>query len=187
MNRRLATLQIKGQFDSKHLRPAAQLTAIIVLAAAFGVVVAWRVPNVNLQARDVLVRTRGALVAPDDLVIVAIDEASLERFGRLPWPRTVLANVLDKLAEAQPRAIALDVLFSEATNEKDDAALAAAIQRAGNVIVAAQLVSEGERRATWLHSLPAFTQAAAGTGMFRALHHRAVVGGRKTGNEIERR
>ncbi len=168
MNRRLATIKIKGQLERQQLRPAAQLAALALLAAAFGVVVAWRAPGLSLQARDALVRTRGVLVAPDDMVIVAIDEASIARFGRFPWSRAVLANTLDKLAAAQPRAIALDVLFSEATNEKDDAALAAAIKRAGNVIVAAQLVNQneerGERRATWLHPQSAFAQAAAGIG-----------------------
>lgn len=51
-------------------------------------------------------------VAPD-IVIVAIDDASIAAIGRWPWPRTVHATLLDRLAAARPRAIALDLVLSE--------------------------------------------------------------------------
>jgi len=35
-------------------------------------------------------------------VIVAIDEASLERFGQWPWPRTLIAQLIDRLRAAGP-------------------------------------------------------------------------------------
>jgi adenylate cyclase len=47
-------------------------------------------------------------------VIVAIDESSLERLGQWPWPRTRIARLIDKLREARPAAIGVDILFSEA-------------------------------------------------------------------------
>lgn len=46
-------------------------------------------------------------------VIVAIDEASLSRFGQWPWPRTLVAQLVDKLAAAHPAAIGIDILFAE--------------------------------------------------------------------------
>jgi adenylate cyclase len=46
--------------------------------------------------------------------IVDIDEESIRRLGQWPWPRSVLARLLEKLAERQPVAIAIDVLFAEA-------------------------------------------------------------------------
>ncbi len=46
-------------------------------------------------------------------VIVAIDEASLERFGQWPWPRTLVAQLIDKLHAARPAAIGVDILFPE--------------------------------------------------------------------------
>jgi hypothetical protein len=51
-------------------------------------------------------------VAPD-IVIIAIDDASIAAIGRWPWPRTVHATLLDRLAAARPRAIALDLVLSE--------------------------------------------------------------------------
>jgi CHASE2 domain-containing sensor protein/signal transduction histidine kinase len=62
---------------------------------------------------------------PDDIVIVAIDNRSLQAIGRWPWPRSVHARALDRLAEARPRAIGYDVLFVEPT--ADDALLAASV------------------------------------------------------------
>jgi serine phosphatase RsbU (regulator of sigma subunit)/CHASE2 domain-containing sensor protein len=46
-------------------------------------------------------------------VIVAIDEGSLNRFGQWPWPRTLVALLLDKIAAARPAAIGVDILFPE--------------------------------------------------------------------------
>ena len=46
-------------------------------------------------------------------VIVAIDEASLDRFGQWPWPRTLVAQLLDKLRAGSPAAIGVDILFPE--------------------------------------------------------------------------
>jgi len=46
-------------------------------------------------------------------VIVAIDEASLDRFGQWPWPRTFIAQLIDKLGATRPAAIGVDILFPE--------------------------------------------------------------------------
>jgi serine phosphatase RsbU (regulator of sigma subunit)/CHASE2 domain-containing sensor protein len=46
-------------------------------------------------------------------VIVAIDETSLDRFGQWPWPRALIAQLIDKLAKARPAAIGMDILFPE--------------------------------------------------------------------------
>jgi serine phosphatase RsbU (regulator of sigma subunit)/CHASE2 domain-containing sensor protein len=46
-------------------------------------------------------------------VIVAIDETSLERFGQWPWPRTLVAQLIDELGTARPAAIGVDILFPE--------------------------------------------------------------------------
>jgi CHASE2 domain-containing sensor protein/signal transduction histidine kinase len=51
--------------------------------------------------------------ARDDIVIVAIDEASLAQIGRWPWQRAIHAGFLQKLALAQPKAVALDLIFAE--------------------------------------------------------------------------
>jgi len=111
-------------------------------------------------------RQRGPLQAPDDIVIVAIDESSLKRFGRFPWPRSLMAQALDSLKNAQPKAIALDVLYVEPTVKADDAALASAVKRAGNVVVAAQLTAGATSadEVAWLRPLQDIESNAAGVG-----------------------
>jgi adenylate cyclase len=45
--------------------------------------------------------------------IVDIDEAALAEYGQWPWPRTLLATLVDKLAEKGAAVIAFDVVFAE--------------------------------------------------------------------------
>jgi serine phosphatase RsbU (regulator of sigma subunit) len=46
-------------------------------------------------------------------LIVEIGERSLARHGQWPWPRTVLARLVSKIAEANPAAIGIDILMPE--------------------------------------------------------------------------
>ncbi|MEQ1529606.1 MAG: diguanylate cyclase [Methylococcales bacterium] len=73
----------------------------------------------------------------DDIVIVAIDERSLEKLGRWPWSRNVHAQLIDKLANAGVKAIAMDIFFIEAEQEHPEAdqELAQAIQHHGGVVL----------------------------------------------------
>ncbi|MDH3452111.1 MAG: CHASE2 domain-containing protein, partial [Gammaproteobacteria bacterium] len=74
---------------------------------------------------------------PDDIVIIAIDEASLSALGRWPWPRRVHAQLLRRLQEAQPKAVALDIIFAEPdiNDPGGDQALAAAMRDSGRVVL----------------------------------------------------
>ncbi len=45
--------------------------------------------------------------------IIDIDEASLAAYGQWPWPRTVLAELVDKLTEKDVAAIVFDAVFAE--------------------------------------------------------------------------
>jgi signal transduction histidine kinase/CHASE2 domain-containing sensor protein len=119
-----------------------------------------------MSARDWLIRQRGLLQPPDDIVIIAIDEPSIKRFGRFPWPRSLMAQALDSLNNAKPKAIALDVLYVDPTTKSEDTALASAIKRAGNVVVAAQLTAgaTSEDAVEWLRPLQDIESNAAGVG-----------------------
>jgi CHASE2 domain-containing sensor protein len=73
----------------------------------------------------------------DDIVVLAIDPKSLARIGSWPWPRAVHARLVDRLAAAGVRGIAMDVIMAEAdaTHPENDRAFAEAIRRAGNVVM----------------------------------------------------
>jgi PAS domain S-box-containing protein len=105
--------------------------------------------------------------APSDIVIVAIDDASLEQLGRWPWPRTLHAALLERLRTARARVVGLDILFTEpdSGSPTDDATLAAAISR-GPPTVLPLLAEFGGHRSAVREALPIpiLAEAAAGLG-----------------------
>jgi PAS domain S-box-containing protein len=150
------------------LRRLAWLAAIVLISTVIGIGLSWRLPELDAAARDWMLRTRGAIAPPSEVAIIAIDDPSIARLGRFPWPRSYTARLLDLVGAVRPKAIAVDLLFSEASNPDEDDALATAIARAGNVVVAAQLINttgeKNESRVAWLRPLPGIESAAAGTG-----------------------
>jgi adenylate cyclase len=58
-----------------------------------------------------VLKPREAKLRP--VVIVDLDEASLKEFGQWPWPRTVVADLVNKLTELGVAAIGFDVVFAE--------------------------------------------------------------------------
>lgn len=58
-----------------------------------------------------------------DVVLVGIDDESLEIVGRWPWSRDLMANMLENLIENKVKAIALDVIWSEAQENSGQATL----------------------------------------------------------------
>lgn len=73
---------------------------------------------------------------PEGITIVAIDDASVAAIGRWPWPRAAHATLLSRLAEARPRAIGLDVTFSEPDPDPaQDTLLAQQLARAAPVVL----------------------------------------------------
>ena len=49
----------------------------------------------------------------EPVIIVGIDSASLVRHGQWPWPRDLIARLVDRIHAGQPLAIGLDVVFAE--------------------------------------------------------------------------
>ena len=118
------------------------LSVALVLATAFllGLLAATRA-----RVGDLLFTVR-PVQAARSTVIVGIDQKSyqalLPRHGPLSaWPRSLYAQALDALTPAGPRVIAFAIFFDAARPE--DAQLAEAMRRAGNVIV--PVVAQGPR------------------------------------------
>jgi signal transduction histidine kinase len=70
-----------------------------------------------------------------DVVIVEIDAKSLEEIGVWPWPRRLHGEVLDRLTAAGAGQVAFDIDFSQASDPENDAALEAALRRAGGATI----------------------------------------------------
>ncbi|WP_375760425.1 CHASE2 domain-containing protein [Corallococcus exercitus] len=59
-------------------------------------------------------RLRGMRAPHPDVVVVAVDEKSVQTHGRWPWPREQVAVALDHLRDAGAVAIGLDMVFADA-------------------------------------------------------------------------
>lgn len=64
-------------------------------------------------AYDIGVRAT-AQEAGNDIAVIAIDDESIENLGRWPWPRDILAGMINRLAEGGARVIGNTILLSEA-------------------------------------------------------------------------
>jgi adenylate cyclase len=61
---------------------------------------------------DVRFHMRGARIPSEHVVIVAVDDASIDYFGAWPWPRSIHADLLEILQADGARVIGFDILFS---------------------------------------------------------------------------
>ena len=99
--------------------------------------------------------------------VIAIDEASLQRFGQWPWERRVVSDLVNRLHESGAKSIAIDLVFAEGDralgpnvdqpHTRGDALLAAAI---GNSRAVLAVVGDQRGR----RSVPAAKVALAATG-----------------------
>jgi EAL domain-containing protein (putative c-di-GMP-specific phosphodiesterase class I)/CHASE2 domain-containing sensor protein len=93
--------------------------------------------------------------ASGEVHVVEIDARSLQHIARWPWPRSVHAQLVDRLREAGARSIAFDVDFSSPTDVDQDRAFAAALERAqGNVILPTFRQTAGSGTGGYVDNLP---------------------------------
>ncbi len=85
------------------------------LASSFNYLFYDRLSSVNRPAAD------------DQILLVNIDQPSLNEIGKWPWKRDVHARLLEKLQQAEPRSITIDILLTEVGSAEDDLALAQAL------------------------------------------------------------
>ena len=62
---------------------------------------------------DVLFRSTHSFQASGRVVIVDLDERSLARFGRWPWPRGQIARLLEKIKALGAASVGIDMIFAE--------------------------------------------------------------------------
>ena len=101
-----------------HAKPLVLLLAGIIVAALCEF--SWLNWLRSAEARfsDLFVAIQAGKIKPDpDIVVVAVDEHSLEQLadyaGRWPWPRSVHGEMVQGIEAQGPRAIVFDVMFFE--------------------------------------------------------------------------
>ena len=145
----------------RRLLVIAVAAAIAALLTASGVGWRW-----DRAVYDALLPAVSRDAQPVEPVIVAIDERSLSRLGRWPWPRETHAALLDRLTAAGARAVGLDLLFAEpAPDGAGDRRLARAVADSGRVVL--PVLAESDRLGGPMREtlpLPALASAAAALG-----------------------
>jgi adenylate cyclase len=138
-------------------RKVLSLLAVAVLAGGVGVLAyaTHLLRRSELQTIDARFSIRGARKAPSDIVFVQISptaEKELAERGldsRSPLPRRYDAEVVDRLRNAGAKVIAMDMEFTQRTNEAEDNALVEAVGRAhGKVVLATVTVFSKPRGGT---------------------------------------
>jgi class 3 adenylate cyclase/CHASE2 domain-containing sensor protein len=160
-------------FRNYKQRQRAVLALIIGLATLLGTyLTATKYFENNIQAAvyDYVITSAPAEVR-NQITIVAIDDATVDKYGRWPLPRQAYADLLNALKPLSTKVIAFDVGFYDPSDRPaDDQALAAAIKDAGNVILAmqgtglAEYFDRAQNFPALQMPLPMFADAAAGLG-----------------------
>ncbi|MEA2125783.1 MAG: adenylate cyclase [Solirubrobacteraceae bacterium] len=118
------------------MRRALLLLVVAVLGAAAGLVATAALRPLERLAIDARFKIRSDDTRPRDVAVVGVDPEAIRRFGLPPFKRRVHARVIRALTDAGAEVIAYDFEFIAQTSIRDDNALARAIRRAGNVVLA---------------------------------------------------
>jgi adenylate cyclase len=113
-----------------------------ILTGLFGVVVSSLPALHALEENtglDLLFKLRGTRSPPADVVVVSIDKLSAQALG-LPdepakWPRSIHAQLVNRLVAAGASVIALDIFFREPREPGEDRLLAQAIRDSNRVVL----------------------------------------------------
>lgn len=140
--------------------------AAVAAAGLFGLLAGWTplAAQIDNYATDWLFRVHRPAPWVPQSAILALDEDSFEFTQGVRNLRSRLAEAIAITAAAGPRVIALDVILADAGQGGEDAALAAAIRNAGNVILPCELLP-GPR---WMLARQEFRQPAAALGHVHA-------------------
>ncbi|MEX2649490.1 MAG: adenylate/guanylate cyclase domain-containing protein [Alphaproteobacteria bacterium] len=93
---------------------------VLVALAVIGGAIALRewdpapIRVMRLKTFDVFQRIEPRPLSKMPVAVVDLDDASLAKHGQWPWPRTLLADMVDRLAEAGAVVIGFDVVWPEA-------------------------------------------------------------------------
>ena len=158
-------------WQQEHIRP--RLVGALgwgLLSALLGVL-AIEIDAVSDLDEDLglhwLFNLRGPVRAPDEVIVVALDEQSKPDPSRpRSWPRNRHADVVRYLSKAGARLISFDMTFeAPSVNPTDDEDFASATSEAGNVLLT-ELIRRGPDGDSDIPPIPILAQAALGYAPF---------------------
>ncbi len=137
-----------SRLASRNIKTLSVLTLGLVLTVA-GLLIYALPGGFALEenvALDFLFKLRGYRAPPAQVMLVSIDKTSAQQLGLSndpqTWPREYHARLIERLAEAGAAVIVFDIFFQQPRSVEQDARLADAMRRAGNVVVFSRLERE---------------------------------------------
>jgi signal transduction histidine kinase len=139
----------------------------MAVSTVLALVLSWTAlgRQLDLQAYDFLFRLETPAPWQPDSIILAIDEATLSRYGGLTGMRTALAVGLEKIAPAHPAAVAVDLILADDPNNPANPRLEAAFADTKNLVLSADLLPDSSG---WEDPLSQFRIHAVAVGEVHA-------------------
>ena len=69
--------------------------------------------TLELKFYDLMMQLRSETRVSNEIILIDIDDDSIEKLGRWPWPRSLLAKGITKINAADPKVIGLNIILSE--------------------------------------------------------------------------
>jgi signal transduction histidine kinase len=121
--------------------------------------------QVDNSVYDWIFRLHPPQTAQTESIVLAIDEPSLSQFGGAPGVRRALAEGLERIAQASPKAVAIDVTLADAVDRELDRGLTSAFRVTPNLILPCDLLPSGRG---WEDPIPQFRRPAVAVGHVHA-------------------
>ena len=117
-------LQAITSFIERYQRWFGYPLVVLLSMVAFGIAVAKPdfLQQIEMKTLDQRFKARGVIKPDPRVVILAIDDESLTKIGRWPWPRDRLGTLIERvLGDGHAAAMGFDIVFSEEqTNPVDE-------------------------------------------------------------------
>ena len=157
-----------GRSNQKHLQTRRWVVLNGLLLAVVGLLsLSYPADELSRRTGDMYFRLRGSRGTSPHVGLILIDDASLERYGRWPWKRSLLAQVVRAASAEHPKALGLDILLSEAEDDTNDRQLAKVLKDAGNMVLVSKISNSPQGR-LWVEPLPLFARNAVAVGHAQA-------------------
>ena len=116
----------------KNIKSYSIVTFLIIFSIFLIMIYTDSFPNIRSSMTDRLYGGRSPL---DNIVIISIDDESINKIGRWPWDRDIFADLISETKDA--KVIGIDVSFFEKSD--NDEKLTDILSSTNNVVLAAEL------------------------------------------------
>jgi len=120
--------------------------------------------RIKLASSDFFFRIRPPLRVSPHIIVIEITDDDIAKIGRWPWERTWHAAITKALKQFGVKYIYFDMVFSEASSEKEDALFGDAMKDANCVYLPFAFQQHSISMKDALFPIPSFSSYIKGTG-----------------------